>query len=160
MPLEALANSPVYGPPMDVFSFAGIILHTFNQQWPRPIEGIQFDPKTRRRVALSEVERRQQYLDKMIGEAEVLRPLVEECLDDDPAVRPTISTVCERIEVSKDPYMKEPLQECITVYQEIQQLRVETMQRKMENDQLRNENEQKDNTIKKLRTQMVSIKRI
>ena len=56
--------------------------------------------------------------------------------------------------------MKEPLQECITVYQEIQQLRVETVQRKMENDQLRNENEQKDNTIKKLRTQMVSIKRI
>ena len=28
MPPEAL---PVYGPPMDVFSFAGIILHTFNQ---------------------------------------------------------------------------------------------------------------------------------
>ena len=107
MPLEALANNPVYGPPMDVFAFAGIILHTFNQQWPRPIEGIQFNPKTRRRVALSEVERRQQYLDKMIGEAEVLRPLVEECLDDDPAVRTTIATVCERIRVSKDAYMKE-----------------------------------------------------
>ena len=46
---------------------------------------------------LSEVQRHQQYLDKMIGEAEVLRPLVEECLDDDPAVRPTIATVCERM---------------------------------------------------------------
>ena len=61
MPLEALANSPVYGPPMDVFSFGGIILHTFNQQWPRPTESIQFDPKTRKRVALSQVERRQQH---------------------------------------------------------------------------------------------------
>jgi len=30
----------------------------------------------------------------MRGEAEVLRPLVEECLDDDPAVRPTIAAVC------------------------------------------------------------------
>ena len=159
MPLEALANSPVYGPPMDVFSFAGIILHTFNQQWPRPIEGIQFDPKTRRRVALSEVERRQQYLDKMIGEAEVLRPLVEECLDDDPAVRPTIATVCERIQVSKDAYMKESPQDVITLHHEIQQLRDETVQRKMENDQLRNENEQKDNTIKQLRTQMVSMEK-
>ena len=56
MPPEALANTPIYGPPMDVFSFAGIILHTFNQQWPRPTEQVQFDPKTRRRVALSEVE--------------------------------------------------------------------------------------------------------
>ena len=53
---ESLARSPVYGPPMDVFSFAGIILHTFNQQWPSPIDPIQFDPKTMKRVALSEVE--------------------------------------------------------------------------------------------------------
>ena len=65
MPPESLTNNPVYGPPMDVFSFAGIILHTFNQQWPRPADSIQFDPKTRRKVALLEVERRQQYLDKM-----------------------------------------------------------------------------------------------
>ena len=62
MPPESLANSPVYGPPMDVFSFAGIILYTFNQQWPRPTESNQFDSKTRRKVALLEVERHQQYL--------------------------------------------------------------------------------------------------
>ena len=123
MPPEALARSPLYGPPMDVFSFAGIILHTFNQQWPSPIDQVQFDPKTRRRMALSEVERRQQYLDKMIGEAEVLRPLVKECLDDDPAVRPTIATVCERIQVSKDAYMKECPQDVITLHKEIEQLK-------------------------------------
>ena len=46
---------------------------------------------------LSEAQRHQQYLDKMIEEAEVLRSLVEECLDDDPAVRPIIATVCERM---------------------------------------------------------------
>ena len=135
MPPEALANSPVYGPPMDVFSFAGIILHTFNQLWPRPLDQVQFDPKTRRRVALSEVERRQQYLDKMIGEAEVLRPLVEECLDDDPAVRPTIATVCERIQVSKDACVSP--QQCITLYQENQQLRAEILEQKVENEQLK-----------------------
>ena len=32
MPPEARANSSVYGPPLDVFLYAGIILHTFNQQ--------------------------------------------------------------------------------------------------------------------------------
>ena len=143
MPLEALSVSPVYGPPMDVFSFAGIILHTVNQQWPRPVDSINFDPKTRKRVALSEVERRQQYLDKMIGEAEVLRPLVEECLDDDPAVRPTIATVCERIQVSKDVYMKESPQDVITVLQQMEQ-------QKMENEKLRNDNKQKNNIIEQL----------
>ena len=140
MPPEALARSPVYGPPMDVFSFAGIILHTFNQQWPSPSEQVQFYPKTRKRVALSEVERRQQYLDKMIGEAEVLRPLVEECLDDDPAVRPTIATVCERIQVNEDAYMKESPQDVITLHHEIEQL-------VNDNKRLDSENKQKDNTI-------------
>ena len=145
MPLEALSVSPVYGPPMDVFSFAGIILHTFNQQWPRPVDSIQFDPKTRKRVALSEVERRQQYLDKMIGEAEVLRPMVEECLDDDPAVRPTIATVCERIQVSKDFYMKDRTRECIALYQQVER-------EKLENEKLRIANE---TILEKMRSEMV-----
>ena len=134
MPPESLANNPVYGPPMDVFSFAGIILHIFNQQWPSPTEQVQLDRKTRKMVALSEVERRQQYLDKMIGETEVLRPLVEECLDNDPAVRPTIATVCERIQISKDIYMKECPQECITLYQQVKQLKVENLLLRSENE--------------------------
>ena len=142
MPPESLADSPVYGPSMDVFSFAGIILHTFNQQWPRPTVQVQFDPKTRRRVALSEVERRQQYLDKMVGETEVLRRLVEECLDDDPAVRPTIATVCERIQVSKDVYMKEVPQDIITVLQHNQQLKAENFLLRSENEQQRTAVEQ------------------
>ena len=136
MPPESLDDTPEYGPPMDVFSFAGIILHTFNQQWPSPSKQVYFDAKTRRKVALMEVERRQQYLDKMTGEAEVLRPLVEECLDDDPAVRPTITTICERIKGSKDTYMKECPKEYITLYQQ--------------NKQLRDENEQQRATIKQM----------
>ena len=157
MPPESLAKSPLYGPPMDVFSFAGIILHIFNQQWPSPIDSVQFDPKTRRKIALLEVERRQQYLDKMIGEAEVLRPLVEECLDDDPAVRPTISTVCERIQVNQDAYMRECPQDVIALYQENQQFRVEIVQQKItieqlksQNEQLTNENKQQKATIQEM----------
>ena len=155
MPPESLDDTPEYGPPMDVFSFAGIILHTFNQQWPSPTRNVKFDPKTRRKVALLEVERRQQYLDKMIGEAEVLRALVEECLDDDPAVRPTIANVCVRIQESEDVYTKEGAQECITLLKENIQLNVEVAQQKIEIAQLRNENEQKDATIGQLKAQMV-----
>ena len=152
MPPESLANSPVYGPPMDVFSFAGIILHTFNQQWPRPTESNHFDPKTRRKVALLEVERRQQHLDKMTGEAEVLRPLVEECLDDDPAVRPTIATVCERIEVSKGAHMTDCIQDAISLHQQNEQL-------KAENLLLRSENEQQKSVIEQLvmRTNIIIV---
>ena len=142
MPPESLANSPVYGPPMDVFSFAGIILHTFNQQWPSPSENVKFDPNTRKMIALSEVERRQQYLDKMIGEAEVLRRLVKECMDYDPTMRPTMATVCERIEVNKDVYMKESPQDVMAVFQQVEQLRAENVQQKIENDWLKSENEQ------------------
>ena len=175
MPPESLDETPVYGPHMDVFSFAGIILHTFTQQWPTPSKQTQFDPTTRRKVALLEVERRQQYLDKMRREAEVLRPLVEDCLDDDPAVRPTITAVCERIQVSKDVYMKESPQDVITLYQqveqqktEIDQLRGEIVQVKAQKDlevnHLKTENEQqksqiaeRDVEIDQLKQQFVSV---
>ena len=99
MPPEALDTGPEYGPPMDVFSFAGIILHAFTQQWPAPSNSKIFDPKTRKRVALSEVERRSKYLDLMTAEGAVLKPLIEECLDEDPTVRPSMVAVCEKIQV-------------------------------------------------------------
>ena len=100
----------------------------------------------------------------MIGEAEVLRLLVEECLDYDPAVRPTIATVCRRIQVNKDKYMKESPQDVITVLQEVEQLRVESaelkkenkqkdnkiQQQEVENSQLRDQNEQQRATIEQM----------
>ena len=137
MPPESLANSPVYGLPMDVFSFAGIILHTFSQQWPKPTEQVQFDNKTGEIKALSEVQRRQQYLGKMIGKAEVLRQLVEECLDYNPAARPTIEIVCERIEANKDIFMKECLQNYIALFQQNQQFRDEISLLKDNNEKLK-----------------------
>ena len=161
MPPEALSTSPLYGLSLDVFSFAGIILYTFTQQWPRPTDQVEFDPMTRRRVALSEVERRQQYLDKMIGEAEVLRPLVEKCLDDDPAVRPTIVDVYKRIQVNKDANMKESPQDVITLYHELKKKEDENKHQKdtlaqqrdqleNENKELRNKNEELENDNKRL----------
>ena len=152
MPPECLDDIPIYGPPMDVFSLAGIILHTFNQQWPRPSKNVRFDATTRKRMALSEVERRQQYLDMMIGEAEVLRPLVEECLDDDPSLRPPIMAICERIHVSKSTYTKETSQDVISLYQTV-------LQQQIEIKQLRNENKQKDKAIEQQRTQIELVVR-
>ena len=158
MPPESLYESPEYGPPMDVFSFAGIVLHTFTQQWPHPSELVQYDCKTRKMVALSEVERHQQYLDKMKGEAQALRQLVEECLDYDPAVRPIITAICERIQVSKDVYMKESPQDVITLHQQVEQQKSEIDQLRGENDRLKTEKIQKGLENKQLKTENVQQK--
>jgi len=99
MPPESLDDvEPIYGTPVDVFSFAGIAVHVFSEEWPTPLGHKKRDPKTRKMVSLTEAERRQPYLDKMTGRALVLKELVERCLDDDPDERPLIQEVSEVIE--------------------------------------------------------------
>ena len=123
MPPEANTTTPIYGTAMDVFSFGGIILHTFNQCWPIPEQERKFDIITRKMVALSEIERRQQYLDKITGAGEALKLLIKECLDYDPDQRPKITCVCRRIKSAKVNHLKEPLQDPITVFQQLEQLK-------------------------------------
>ena len=86
MPPEALVEIAVYGLSLDVFSYGGVALYAVVGEWP---------------ILFSDVEQRQQYLDKMPGEAAVLRPLIEECLNGDPARRPTIAVVSTRIQENK-----------------------------------------------------------
>ena len=106
MPPEALDDKPVYGPTLDVFSFGGVILHITSRQWPTPKGIKQIDPKTRKRIFLSEVEQRQQYLDMMTGNDADLKPLVVSCLEDDPELRPPAADMSERIKVMKEKYSK------------------------------------------------------
>jgi len=99
---EALLETPEYGPPLDVFSYGGVTLHVVNQEWPKPLHYVVTDPKTRRRVALSEIERRQEHVEKMRRAPSDLSVLVEQCLDDDPTRRPLISDVSERMRRMKE----------------------------------------------------------
>ena len=62
---------------------------------------LEFDARTRKMTANSEVKQRQRYLDKMTKEGEGLKSLVEVCQDNDPTVRPAIKTVCRRIQANK-----------------------------------------------------------
>jgi len=152
MPPEALDKTPIYGPPMDVFSFGGIILYTFTQQWPSPCSQVQFNAKTRKMIALSEVGRRQEYLNKMTGEAEMLKSLVEECLDYDPVVRPNIATICERIQLNKVAHMGEFPQDFIAVCQLAEQI-------KSENELHRNTIEQQRSRLKEMEKQFQQMVR-
>ena len=103
MPPEVLEVDSVYGTSIDVFSFGGIAVYLFSEEWPTPSVQKMRNPVTKKLVAFSEVERRQQYLDKMTGKAAKLRKMVEQCLDDDPDERPPIqevSTIIEPLKVS------------------------------------------------------------
>ena len=102
MPPEALDDQPVYGPPLDVFSFGCVIVHITSRQWPTPKATKQIDPETRKRVTLSEVERRQQYIDMMNKSDADLKPMTVSCLDDDPLLRPQMSVISEMIKVLKE----------------------------------------------------------
>ena len=101
MPPEAQVDNPAYGTPIDVFSFGGIALHVFSEEWPAPSAFKQKDPHTKKMITLTEAERRQQYLDKMTGKADGLRKMVEQCLQDDPDERPPIQEVSTIIEPLK-----------------------------------------------------------
>ena len=101
MPPEALQMNPEYGPPLDVFSYSGVILHVVNQEWPTPLHYVITDPKTGKVLGLTEVERRQQYME-MTGTPADVRTLVEQCLDNQPSRRPPISDVSERMKRMKE----------------------------------------------------------
>ena len=93
MPPEATAERPVYGVPLDIFSFGGNVLYVATHKWPTPADIKKMDPTTGRLTAFTEVERRQSYIDKMTEEMEMLKPLVVSCLDDDPSKRPSMKDI-------------------------------------------------------------------
>ena len=104
MPPECLADRPVYGLPLDVFSYGGVILYTITQLWPQPSTYVQFDPDTGKSTYLSELQRRQRYMDKIPEDAEDLKPLAMSCLDDNPKQRPSIIQVSMEIKRIQDTY--------------------------------------------------------
>ena len=102
MPPESLADRPVYGLPLDIFSFGGIVLFTIVALWPQPSSWVQFHPDTGEMILVSEWQRRKRYLDMMTGSSVDLKPLVISCLNDNPKNRPLIVEVTAKIKEVKD----------------------------------------------------------
>ena len=74
----------------------------FAEEWPKPLCGQKRrDTATNKFVAVTEVERRQKYLDKIPDGASALKKLLEKCLDDDPDERPAVQKISEMIETLK-----------------------------------------------------------
>ena len=69
--------------------------------WPTPAAARKYDPDSNNLIALTEVQRRQEYLDQMEGDMKDLKQLVEECLNYDPNERPKMLQVCEKLKSLK-----------------------------------------------------------
>ena len=86
MPPEAWLEDPAYNASLDVFSFGVVILHTLTHEWPKPLGRL----KTATEVRL-EVDRRKPYLDMIEGSP--LKPLVIQCLSQEPESRPATNEI-------------------------------------------------------------------
>ena len=101
MPPESFEDNPHYDTSLDVFSYGGVMLYTVTGKWPTPITQVKRDPITNELKALSEVERRQQYMDELTGEAVVLKPLMKDCMNNDPTMRPSMFDLSSKIKPLK-----------------------------------------------------------
>ena len=106
---EVLFDNPKYGTPLDVFSFACVSLHTIAHQWPTPTAPVYTDPVTKILLPRSEVERRSSFFDRFDEETCCLKPLLMQCLNNDPKARPTMIEVCDSLMKLIDPNFKTPL---------------------------------------------------
>ena len=99
MPPEAFIAKPLYDAKLDVFSMGNLIVHVSIQEWPIPLmEMFCPDPDhPGRLIAVTEVDRRADYLDRM-GEGHPLTALATCCLQNDPRLRPTTSEIVQGVE--------------------------------------------------------------
>lgn len=110
MPPEALGKRPNYTTALDVFSFGALMLHTGAQEWPIPSEFTVIDPNTQDVKYLNEIERRQEYLNKL-QDAEMLRLLILACLQNNYTKRPTMVEVSKKLQLMKEQLPKKPSNE-------------------------------------------------
>ena len=88
MPPEALHNPPKYNESLDIFSFGNVIIATITHEWPNPAQPTQLQGDTL--VAINEFQRRERYTVMFTPEEMTLfLPTVQQCLDNNPAKRPT-----------------------------------------------------------------------
>ena len=97
MPPEALEDNPQYGTSVDAFSYGILLMHVFSGKWPYPTKAVTVDPKNADKiVAVSEAQRRQQYLDE-ISPDNPLMNLILRCIKNNPTSRPNAAEILRRM---------------------------------------------------------------
>ena len=146
MPPETLSVRPRYGKPVDVFSLACVALHMMSHKWPEPKDRVQVDPITHEMTALTEVQRREEYLQSC--SLLPLKKLITQCLHNQPDQRLDISAVCEDLKALK---VVEDRQASISTSNHIELLDA-VHQAQLENEELRKTyDERMDQQLHKLK---------
>ena len=91
MPPEALTEQPHYNTKLDDFSFGTLALHIVNQEFPIFYDVDRYE-RGKKHIAM-----RRKAIGQM-GETHVLRPIVIQCLQDDPQKRPTTADIRASLE--------------------------------------------------------------
>ena len=97
MPPEG--DTQKYAPSLDVFSYGVLAMFTLTQMFPKNVLTANYtDEKTGKLTARSEVERRQEYVDKIHNVPEIsnkhyLAQMIRQCLKNQPESRPEIKNV-------------------------------------------------------------------
>ena len=155
MPPEAVEEEGAakYNTAIDMFSFGNVALFTLTQVFMKNIKPATFhDPTTRKLVARSEIERREEYIQLMYRDLGQQHPLVQmtlNCLEYLPRDRPTAVEVLAQLETC----VNEVPQNCnmskleLIRHTVVAQGQIEGVQR--ENKQLRGQLAEKENEIQR-----------
>ena len=101
MPPEAFDNPPKYGPKLDMFSFGHLALFTMTQVFPGKLLHFTYTDKDRRIIGRSEVERREEYMDSLLGrfgDSHEMFQLITQCLANSPEERPSPTDALHRLD--------------------------------------------------------------
>ena len=93
---EATQHKPKYDYKIDIFSFGCIVIHTITEEYPKAADQFQ-ESINSNYLKLSETERRQKFLDKMLN-VPLLRQITIQCLQMDAITRPTATYICSELE--------------------------------------------------------------
>ena len=165
MPPEALENvtNIRYGKELDVFSFGCVMLHTLSHQWPTPSQAVITDPETGIVTGgLSEVERRGQYFERILGnKPNVLIPLIKSCLNNLPKNRMSIDEVCDKLGSQLVDRERVSINESTmsTLQQEVQGKDAELQRKAYEIQKKDNEIQKRDDEIQKKNAEIKRLTR-
>lgn len=96
MPPEACTSTPTYDLSIDTFSYGCVTLHTITQQFPTPLPSVERSEDNKVRRTLTEIQRREHYINLMESESP-LRSLTCQCLEDDKHKRPRATEILSAI---------------------------------------------------------------
>ena len=118
-----------YNTAIDIFSFGVVSLFTLTQTFPKDLKPHTYrDPRTRRIVGRSEIERREHYIQPIqaaLGETHPLVKLTLDCLEYDPEDRPSAVEVLRRLDEVGRTVPQNCTETKLELTQQIQQKQVE-----------------------------------